>query len=113
MLPAPFAIDTQSADGQFRVEPRGEIDVWTGPQLEAHVRQALEREGAHDLVIDLGDVSFIDAAGIASVRRCLDMAPHGGRCLLAAPRAPAPRRTLDLAGFWRDERVASGPGTRY
>ncbi len=45
---------------------RGEIDAHTAPQVRDAVDQALG-EGARAIVIDLSEVSFIDAAGLGVI----------------------------------------------
>jgi anti-anti-sigma factor len=52
----------KGADGVIVVH--GDIDVAGGPLLDAAIR---EREGGGPVVIDLGDVFFIDSSGLRSL----------------------------------------------
>jgi anti-sigma B factor antagonist len=41
----------------------GEIDVYTAPVLREHLDEHI-MQGRHQLVVDLGDVSFMDSTGL-------------------------------------------------
>jgi anti-sigma B factor antagonist len=41
----------------------GEIDVYTAPVLREHLDEHIS-QGRHELVVDLGDVSFMDSTGL-------------------------------------------------
>src|SRR4051794_27169703 len=45
------------------IEPHGEIDLATAPDLKAHLVRAIE-DGRRFVVVDLEDVGFIDSTGL-------------------------------------------------
>ncbi len=62
---------------------RGEIDAHTAPRFDEAVSQSFE-EGARAIVVDLSEVSFIDAAGLGvAVRAARRRDP--GAVVLACP----------------------------
>jgi anti-sigma B factor antagonist len=58
-----FTVSKSETDGVVVVEPKGEIDVYTAPQLKEQAASAIE-EGADRLVIDLSKVGFMDSSGL-------------------------------------------------
>jgi anti-sigma B factor antagonist len=60
--------------GQVVLEVVGEVDAFTAPLLEACLHSQSGRRGPAELVVDLGGVTFLGAAGIAALaqahRRC-------------------------------------------
>ena len=76
----------------------GEIDLATGPQLQAIVVDLVDRD-CHHLIFDLEQVSFMDCAGIrvlVDARRRVK--EHGGSVRLVRPR-PLVWRVLALTGM--------------
>jgi len=51
----------------------GEIDIQTSPILEEHLQRALDL-GKNSIVVDLGEVTFLDSTGlsvlVAGLKRC-------------------------------------------
>ena len=101
----------------------GDIDVAGGPILEAAI---LDRESDGPIVIDLGDVYFIDSSGLRSLlgasRRARARgatsfcATSGPRCCVSS-RSPAPPSTSPsrpvVSEPWSSDRfssTAAGPG---
>ena len=73
----------------------GDIDVAGGPTLEACV---LTRENDAPIVLDLGDVDFIDSSGL---RTLLGASRRAGRARHRGPPrnvGSAVRRMLDITG---------------
>jgi anti-anti-sigma factor len=72
----------------------GEIDISNARDLEAEIVAALP-DGDARLVIDLGGLTFLDAAGVHLIYRLGDRA---ARFALIVPGDSTPRRVLDLSG---------------
>lgn len=68
------------------VEPKGEIDLYTAPQLKEQLSKLVE-QGRERLVVNLDGVEFMDSTGlgvlIGGLKRCREV---GGELTLAAPR---------------------------
>jgi len=65
----------------------GELDIASAPMLEETVADVCAA-GAHELVLDMGGVEFIDSSGLSAIVRgkmlCEDQ--HCGYCLTPAQR---------------------------
>jgi anti-sigma B factor antagonist len=103
-----FAVRTSSAP-QARIEVRGELDLAAVPTFRAAVRDLDLSRGEH-VVLDLGRLSFIDAAGLHAV---LDLHEECLAACAALAILPGPgnvQRVFELAGadqllpLGRDER---------
>jgi anti-sigma B factor antagonist len=61
-------IRSSHGEGTARIEPRGELDIGTGPQLESAVERALE-DGCRQVVLDLSETTLLDSAGLGALLR--------------------------------------------
>ena len=80
----------------------GDLDLSTGPVLDARLDHAIALHDGDGLVLDLSDVPFMDCAGLGPVLRARNSL--GERFCLAAPR-PRVMRLLDLAGVMHTLRI--------
>ncbi len=80
------------------VTVRGEVDLYTAPQLHSALVDALD-DGAHRLVVDMSGVEFCDSTGmnvlLSGMKRSRE---KGGDLELAAPR-PAVTKILEVTGL--------------
>jgi anti-sigma B factor antagonist len=58
-----FDIETTERDGATVLTLRGEIDVYTAPQLRQTIVDLVDR-GATKLVVDMAQVDFLDSTGL-------------------------------------------------
>lgn len=76
----------------------GQVDAFTAPLLRACLGTQLSRPGLRELVVDLGGVDFLGAAGISAIagaaRRCRERGP---RLRLRAHGRTSVLRPLELA----------------
>lgn len=80
--------------GRRLIRPRGEIDIHTCGRLE----KALTG-GATDVVLDLGEVSFIDSSGLRALLLGHEsIVASGGRLEVVNPSAVV-RRLLQVTGL--------------
>ncbi|MDZ4655624.1 MAG: STAS domain-containing protein [Coriobacteriia bacterium] len=56
-------ISTEREDGVCRMTLKGEVDVYTSPQLKQELVDAVE-DGCINLLIDFEQVGFIDSSGL-------------------------------------------------
>jgi anti-sigma B factor antagonist len=73
----------------------GDIDVAGGPTLEACV---LTRENEAPIVLDLGDVDFIDSSGLRTLLGASRRAGERGTAVHLRNVGSAVRRMLDITG---------------
>ena len=63
-----FETQASRMNGRAVVRVRGEIDLYTAPQLWETLDAAIA-DTPHELVIDLSDVTFLDSSGLAVLVR--------------------------------------------
>ena len=92
----PFVVRvTEQADAVV-VHVAGEVDIVTAPVLQRHLDPALTGDRAL-VVIDLEEVTFLDARGVAVLVRARQrVVDRAGRLVIRRP-PPLVRRVLDLA----------------
>jgi len=94
----PLTVEVHDDDGVRLLVVRGELDVYSAPALDAAVDQALE-DGASSLVIDLGEVGFIDSSGLRSMIRARKQAGSSPDAVRIRNPQPATVRLLDITGL--------------
>jgi anti-sigma B factor antagonist len=63
-MPPQFAITEQGSQaGHHVIAARGEIDLFTAPDLKQVITDAIDG-GSHRMVIDLSEVSFLDSTAL-------------------------------------------------
>ena len=77
---------------------RGEIDVASAPALQASLNGAVADDDA-DLVVDCGDVTFIDETGIAVLTAAQRRLQAEGRSLRVVNANPTTARAIDIRGL--------------
>jgi anti-sigma B factor antagonist len=77
-----LSISSNPAGADTVLRLRGELDLRTVPQLHACLAEALQRGGDGAVVVDLGDVSFIDSTGLAALLNALRRMNRAGRRLV-------------------------------
>ncbi len=77
---------------------RGEIDLYTAPQLRSELVDALD-DGAHRLIVDMSRVEFCDSTGMSVLLSAMTRSREkGGDLVLAAPNA-AVTKILEVTGL--------------
>jgi anti-sigma B factor antagonist len=95
----PFGIRVSpTRPGVVRVSVIGEVDLCTAPLLQ----QTLVRElgVASELLLDLSEVSFIDASGLrAIVSAARTASDNGGMLAVDSPLPTLARRVIEITGL--------------
>ena len=91
------------ADGVIIVH--GDIDVAGGPILDAAIR---ERESEGPVVIDLGDVYFIDSSGLRSLLGASRRAREGERTVVLRQVGSEVLRLLEITGTTEHFTIETG-----
>ncbi|MBA2282349.1 MAG: STAS domain-containing protein [Actinomycetota bacterium] len=84
-----------SAEAVVRVS--GELDAGTAPVLAAELERVIGA-GATELLVDLGDVAFIDSTGLTTLISARTQVEGRGRLSVVAASAPV-RRVFDVTGL--------------
>lgn len=93
-----LTVSVRRQDDSVVVEVGGELDLASATQLERALKLAW-RGQPELVVIDLGELQFIDMAGLRALLEAQQHAEdQGGRLILAHVRAPL-RRVLALANL--------------
>jgi anti-sigma B factor antagonist len=86
-------------NGNVVVRLAGELDLYTS----AEVASALEQAGGESpalLVVDLGEVTFVDSTTLSTLVEAQRGVPEGTQFIVAAPNADV-RRALQVSGLGR------------
>lgn len=106
-------VELGAADGWPIVRVAGEVDIQTSPTLDDQLQSVVD-QGHASVLVDLGEVTFLDSTGLSALigglRRCQ---AAGGELHLVSPR-PNVRKVLEITGltdaFHLDAGEESGPG---
>ncbi|RNL83326.1 STAS domain-containing protein [Halostreptopolyspora alba] len=91
-------ISSQSHADCVTVTVRGEIDLYTAPQLRSEFVHALD-DGAHRLIVDMSRVEFCDSTGLNVLLSAMKRSREkGGDLILVAPNS-AVTKLLEVTGL--------------
>jgi len=96
-IDAPFGVSRDLREGFTRVGVRGDLDLFTAPLLEGELA-SLER-GSDPIVVDLSDLSFMDASGLRPLAGARNRAGARGRQFTIVGCRPAVRKVFELTGL--------------
>ncbi|MGY1840917.1 MULTISPECIES: STAS domain-containing protein [unclassified Modestobacter] len=86
--------------GRVVVEVVGEVDASTAPVLDACLASQAGRPGVAELVVDLGQVTFLGAAGVAALARAhRGCRARGARMVIRTGGRRCVLRLLELTGL--------------
>jgi anti-sigma B factor antagonist len=92
-----FAVDVSYNGTEVVLALRGELDFWTKPQFVAALELAQAREVR--VVLDLTELSFIDATNIGVIHQALKLASMRGTQLVLRAPSKSVLRILELTGL--------------
>lgn len=99
-----FVVSVDFAEHDVVLAVRGEVDILTAPDLGA-IMDAVLGQGHQSVVLDLGELEFIDASGLRIIARgARVLRPSGGVLTIRSPSSMV-RRLLDLVGLTRAVRL--------
>lgn len=98
-LACPELTVSTTPDGDRRIiAVSGELDLASAWQLEIALRRA-EATDAHEILLDLGGLQFIDSIGIQIVIHASDRSRTHGKRLQILSGPPSVHRAFELAGL--------------
>jgi len=89
----------EHAEGYSVVSVRGEMDLHTAPRFQYAIERAVENEGVGAVVVDLGDVAFMDSTALSALMRSQDTLGQQGISLRLAAPSKAVERIFSVTGF--------------
>jgi anti-anti-sigma regulatory factor len=94
-----FVLTAQAERDTVRITIAGDLAAGTALLVDIESIEVcrLRGESVVDLVLDLTAVTFLDATGVATLRRVHDRTVLQGRLRLGLPVAPRPSRLLAVA----------------
>ena len=90
-----FSVDVTSESGVAWLALRGELDI-AGTDLVVEPIATFEREGVSSIVLDLRDLTFIDASGLHTILDARRRAEANGHQLRVVGVSRAPRRVFEI-----------------
>jgi anti-sigma B factor antagonist len=75
------------------------MDLHTAPKFQYAVERAVENEGISAVVVDLGDVAFMDSTALSALMRSKDTLGQEGISLRLAAPSKAVERIFSVTGF--------------
>ncbi len=106
----PFSVAVHPQRDAVHIAPVGELDVATGVELEAQLH-ALRGSGFAHIVLDLGNLTFIDSTGVRIILAEDEFARSNGHDFSLIGGPPAVERVLHICGVGKHLR-ASTPASR-
>ena len=96
--------DPRSEGDALVLEPRGEIDAATAPDLKVALDRAADA-GAREVVLDLSGVSFVDSRGLTVMVAAHERLAANGASLLTICADPFVRKLFEITGMSRALRI--------
>ena len=93
----PFSISVQRRDREVAIVVVGDLDLASAGRLEREVAQE-RAAGSTRLVIDLGDVDFIDSTGLRILLALRNDAKRNGHVLTLVPPPLTAQRIFTITG---------------
>ena len=93
----PFRCDVRAHRERVTVVPVGELDMATVGELERVARELLDA-GLRQLVVDLGELRFIDSSGLHLLLSIAAESRRDGFGLAVLPGSPDVQRVFAIAG---------------
>lgn len=93
-------LQERAGEGLVVLAPQGKLNLVTAPSVKARI-EALAKEGAARVVLDLTGVSFIDSSGLGALIGSLKTARQAGGDLRIACAGEQVRAVLQLTNLDR------------
>jgi len=98
-MPPEFAVIEQGPQsGHHVIATRGEIDLFTAPELKRVLTEAIE-SGQHRLVIDLSEVTFLDSTALGVLIGAVKRLRSRGGALAIVNTDASIAKTFQITGL--------------
>jgi anti-sigma B factor antagonist len=99
-LPATLELKVSEREGKTVLSAVGELDVNTAPELREHLSRLING-GAHQIAVDLAEVSFVDSTALSVLVSALKRIRQADGDLTLASPNPSVRRVFEITGLTR------------
>jgi anti-sigma B factor antagonist len=89
----------EHAEGYSVVAVRGEVDLHTAPKVQDAIERAAHTDGVRTVVVDVGDVAFMDSTALSALVRSKDSLQQKEISLRLAAPSTAVERIFSVTGF--------------
>ena len=89
----------EHAQGYSVVSVRGEMDLHSAPRFQYAIERAVENKDVGAVVVDLGEVTFMDSTALSALMRSKDTLGQKGTSLRLAAPSKAVERIFSVTGF--------------
>lgn len=96
--PQEFAVEVSTTDGTTIVRIRGEVDLYTAPKLRERLDEAVQGSKP-EIVVDLGNLDFIDSTGLGVLVGALKQARAAGGDVSLRNPSRSTHKILEIAGL--------------
>ncbi len=93
-----FSVRTEADGDALVVRACGEVDIASADSLEHELRQAFEN-GASTVLLDLGNVEFIDATGLSVLLAVVKLTTENRRQLRIVRLSGPVERAVEVTGL--------------
>jgi anti-anti-sigma factor len=93
-----FSVRTEADGDTLVVRACGEVDIASADSFERELRQAFE-DGASTVLLDLGNVEFIDATGLSVLLAVAKLTTANRRELRIVRLSPPVQRAVEVTGL--------------
>lgn len=91
-----LTINTVKHPGGIVVTPSGDIDLTAAPLLKSELKKA-QSISAERLILDLGDVPYMDSSGLATLVEAMQTSRRTGKKLILCSLSPRVRAIFEIA----------------
>ena len=96
-----MGVKIEKADGEVRAFLDGEIDHHCAPSIRNEIDLAVESCRPENLILDFGEVTFMDSSGIGFIMGRYKLAREYGGRVVVAGTGKKTRTILEMAGLAR------------
>jgi anti-sigma B factor antagonist len=98
-MPPEFAIIEQGSEaGHYVIAARGEIDLFTAPELKQVITEVIEN-GERRVAIDLSEVSFLDSTALGVLSGAVKRLRSRGGALAVVNTDSSIAKTFEITGL--------------
>jgi len=93
-----LTLSTYEVRGSWVVQVKGEVDVYTAPELDAELTRLADAQ-VFDIVVDLSRVDFLDSTGLGVLVKALKKTRENGGSLAVVATADRITKVFRITGL--------------